>query len=661
MARLLAHFLCWGFLLALGSSLLGCGVVPVPPVDGEDAGGTGDSSTGRDEPPLACASNVDCDDGLFCNGTEVCDAARGMCISGDDPCRSPYLISGKTYDSGTDDITAEILADFGPGAALAEWNDIKANYGGSVSGIQQFMNEIGMSDYYDDGSGGVYWVTYNGSEFWTPERHYHATRQNGNSYGWFLYHDDIQGRQMALGSWWGTYPALVKLAGAGSDGRTCNEDTDACDQPAPPCAAEGGACDGQSLCCDGLRCSEGICVPVGQCIGDAECEDDDTCTIDRCTEGTCTSSWIVCDDSDPCTVDECVGGACAYTALACVDDDPCTLDDCVDGACVFTPIECDDGDSCTIDECVSGECVFTSVPCGSPPTAVAQVVGTRMNEAIPITLSATDPDGDPLTYLIIEGPAHGTLSGNLPAVTYVPSENYVGFDSFSFQVDDGRSGVLSNTAKVRIWVIDEGNLSGQTVSGYLLPGDTDVWSFPGVADQRVAIRVSYNWPLNAWLALYPPGGGDAEASTSERRIDWRLQATGQYTVAVENPWGTVSIGYDLSVLVIGGQLASLSDLDGGPITAGETLTGQLASTGDLDAYSFEGVAGQRVLIMISEGWPASADFVLYPPGGGEREASSSNRKIDRTLGATGLYTVVVEKYLSGTFPSIGYNLTLQQF
>ncbi|MFH0982193.1 MAG: Ig-like domain-containing protein [Planctomycetota bacterium] len=323
--------------------------------------------------------------------------------------------------------------------------------------------------------------------------------------------------------------------------------------------------------------------------------------------------------------------------------------------------ECDDGDACTIDECVAGECVFTFIPCGNPPTALAQVVGTRVNEAIPITLSATDPDGEALTYLIVEGPAQGALTGNPPEVTYAPDENYVGFDSFSFQTDDGRSGVLSNTAKVRIWVIDEGDLSGQTVRGYLVPGDTDVWTFPGAAGQRVAIRVSYNWPSNARLALYPPGGGNMEVSTSDRRIDWGLQNTGQYTVAVENPSSTVSIGYDLSVLVVGGQLASLSDLDGGPITAGESLVGQLASTGDLDAYTFEGIAGQRVLITINKGWPTSADFVLYPPGGGEREASSSNLKIDRTLAATGLYTVVVEKYLSGTFPSIGYNLTLQQF
>ena len=29
---------------------------------------------------------VDCDDGVFCNGVETCEAATGDCIDGDDPC-----------------------------------------------------------------------------------------------------------------------------------------------------------------------------------------------------------------------------------------------------------------------------------------------------------------------------------------------------------------------------------------------------------------------------------------------------------------------------------------------------------------------------------------------------------------------------------------------
>ena len=171
MTNFVPRWLCWGLLSTTLGTISGCGgIASVPPVDGEDGG-----SPGRGEPPPPCASSVDCDDGLFCNGTEICDTATGACISGDDPCRAIYLVSSRTYDSGTDDVLAEIQEEYGPGATLAEWNDVKAGYGRTVDSIQQFMTDVGILNYNDDGSGGVYWVTYNGNEFWSPERHYHLS------------------------------------------------------------------------------------------------------------------------------------------------------------------------------------------------------------------------------------------------------------------------------------------------------------------------------------------------------------------------------------------------------------------------------------------------------------------------------------------------------
>src|SRR5207245_1486226 len=67
-----------------------------------------------------------------------------------------------------------------------------------------------------------------------------------------------------------------------------------------------------------------------------------------------------------------------------------------------------------------------------------------------ITLSATDVEGSPLTYAIVAGPAHGTLSGTAPALTYTPAANYNGLDSFTFKANDGS--LDSNTATVTITV-----------------------------------------------------------------------------------------------------------------------------------------------------------------------------------------------------------------
>ena len=76
----------------------------------------------------------------------------------------------------------------------------------------------------------------------------------------------------------------------------------------------------------------------------------------------------------------------------------------------------------------------------APPTANAQSVGVAFNTVKPITLTGSDPAGQPLTYAVAANPAHGTLSGfnaTTGAVTYTPTAGYHGSDSFTFTVSDG--------------------------------------------------------------------------------------------------------------------------------------------------------------------------------------------------------------------------------
>jgi hypothetical protein len=59
-------------------------------------------------------------------------------------------------------------------------------------------------------------------------------------------------------------------------------------------------------------------------------------------------------------------------------------------------------------------------------------------------------DGDALTFTIVTPPAHGTLAGTAPNLTYTPAANYNGPDSFSFKANDGT--VDSSPATVSITV-----------------------------------------------------------------------------------------------------------------------------------------------------------------------------------------------------------------
>src|SRR5207249_5222064 len=71
------------------------------------------------------------------------------------------------------------------------------------------------------------------------------------------------------------------------------------------------------------------------------------------------------------------------------------------------------------------------------PVATDQAITTDEDTPKPVNLTATDIEGSPLTYAIVTGPAHGTLNGTAPTLTYTPAANYNGPDSFTFKANDG--------------------------------------------------------------------------------------------------------------------------------------------------------------------------------------------------------------------------------
>jgi hypothetical protein len=66
-------------------------------------------------------------------------------------------------------------------------------------------------------------------------------------------------------------------------------------------------------------------------------------------------------------------------------------------------------------------------------------------------LFAVDPDGDTLTFAGLTQPTHGTLALNSTGtLTYVPTPNFSGTDSFTYRVNDGLA--ISNVGTVNITV-----------------------------------------------------------------------------------------------------------------------------------------------------------------------------------------------------------------
>ena len=87
-----------------------------------------------------------------------------------------------------------------------------------------------------------------------------------------------------------------------------------------------------------------------------------------------------------------------------------------------------------------------------PPVANDLAITVNKNTQQSITLEATDPNSDPLTYAIVSPPSHGTLSPATAGAsrTYTPTTGYEGPDSFTFKTNDGY--IDSNTATVSVTV-----------------------------------------------------------------------------------------------------------------------------------------------------------------------------------------------------------------
>ena len=120
----------------------------------------------------------------------------------------------------------------------------------------------------------------------------------------------------------------------------------------------------------------------------------------------------------------------------------------------------------------SGTISITVTPVNDLPIAADQSLSTNEDTALVGTLTATDVDGDTLSYTQLVGPAHGTLSitAGTGAFTYTPTANYNGPDSFTFTVSDGHSGTDTGLISITVNSVNDLPVAGdQTLS---TPEDT---------------------------------------------------------------------------------------------------------------------------------------------------------------------------------------------
>ncbi|NRB01548.1 MAG: cadherin-like domain-containing protein, partial [Rhodobacteraceae bacterium] len=105
------------------------------------------------------------------------------------------------------------------------------------------------------------------------------------------------------------------------------------------------------------------------------------------------------------------------------------------------------------------------------PVPNPQALNVAEDGSIIITLTATDGDGDDLTYSIATQPDHGTLTEFDPVartVRYTPDADFFGADSFDFRVEDDKLGIATATISLTVDPVNDlPTAADQTVDAFV--------------------------------------------------------------------------------------------------------------------------------------------------------------------------------------------------
>jgi len=192
-------------------------------------------------------------------------------------------------------------------------------------------------------------------------------------------------------------------------------------------------------------------------VNDAPVLTADFATVDE--EATLKGSSLLLNDSDP------DGDKLIINTLPKIAPSHGTLLINADGTFVYTPNSNFNGidgfvyevcDNVAPSLCSTVSVTITIIPVNDPPVASAPSVTTLEDTPVGGAVTATDPDGDQLTFGASSNPLHGTVMVNANgSFIYTPAINYHGADSFMVMVNDGHGGNDATTVNVTILPVND--------------------------------------------------------------------------------------------------------------------------------------------------------------------------------------------------------------
>jgi hypothetical protein len=173
------------------------------------------------------------------------------------------------------------------------------------------------------------------------------------------------------------------------------------------------------------------------------------------------------------------------------------------------------------------------------PIAINATFSTVEDRPVTMTLMASDPDGDTLSFSLGSNPAHGTISGTLPVVTYMPAANYVGSDELRVNVSDG---VTSAMARIGIAVtpVDDAPIA---VDDSLATGEDAVLTI--ATTTLLANDIDVDGDILTVVAIGAPSAGEAalggESITFTPSLDFVGDVQLTYTISDGTSTATATV------------------------------------------------------------------------------------------------------------------------
>ena len=257
------------------------------------------------------------------------------------------------------------------------------------------------------------------------------------------------------------------------------------------------------------------------------------------------------------------GSTLTYTVVTSPEHGTVTLN--ADGTYTYTPDANYHGpDSFTFKandgslDSAPGTVTLTVTSVNDPPVADAATVALEANTTKQGTLTGQDVDGDPLTFIPVTLPAHGTLVVNPNGTySYTPNSDYGGSDSFTFKVNDGHVDSPAVTVSLTVELLE----------GWTGSRDVSVTTPEWVVAPDKPLKLSAQTSMTAVevKAVMDFDGPDSDSANDEISLSWVNPDT--YLTDGYKKWENVTYRLPADVTA-GSHMAAFAAADAnGPLSA----------------------------------------------------------------------------------------------